>query len=246
MLGGAIRPVIRGSVDDVVILPLSEGTQFTLFSSSIDNVGNRGPLDSAMLSYVTLEFPIERASCPNNCSNSGNCTVFGDCVCEEGYYGSDCSQGIYLFIIIHSYSDFLFYYTDTPPPEPPIFEIPLSVTGVENEPLLIQIDASIPGTEEREGLVVYVDNLPLGSTFNQGREEGGRWIFNPSEFGAVELNLPMDYSGRLELRITATAAGASRQRLLVIDIDPIIEMVTPTTSTPGDGDTTTEKDVEGN
>lgn len=86
-------PVVSGSTNDVVILPLSEGTRFTLFSSSVDNVGNRRPLRNAMQDYVQLDFPIVLATCPSNCSSNGNCTVFGDCLCEDGFYGSDCSQG---------------------------------------------------------------------------------------------------------------------------------------------------------
>lgn len=86
-------PVVSGSVNDIVILPLSEETQFTLFTSSVDNVGNRRPLRSAMRDYIQLDFPVVFAMCPRNCSNNGNCSVFGDCLCEDGFYGSDCSQG---------------------------------------------------------------------------------------------------------------------------------------------------------
>ena len=41
-----------------------------------------------------LNFPIIEIQCPNNCSDRGNCTVFGICVCEPGNYGSDCGQGM--------------------------------------------------------------------------------------------------------------------------------------------------------
>jgi hypothetical protein len=104
---------------------------------------------------------------------------------------------------------------DMPPPEPPVFEIPLSVNGVENEPLVIRIAAVIPGRSDTEGLEVYVDNVPSGSSFNLGRQEGSRWIFTPEEFGEVELSLPPAFSGRLDVEVTAVAAGASRQRTLV-------------------------------
>ena len=104
---------------------------------------------------------------------------------------------------------------ETPPSEPPIFEIPLSVTVLENEPIFIQIAASVPGTNSTEGLYLYVENLPARSTFSRGRREGERWIITPEDFGEIELDLP-DFLGTLNLEITAVTPGASRQRSLLV------------------------------
>ena len=93
--GSEIIPVATETSSDIVILPLSRGTQFTFLSSPVDNVGNRKTLKQAMRDLARLDFPIVMATCPNNCSDNGNCTVFGDCVCEDGFYGSDCSQGVF-------------------------------------------------------------------------------------------------------------------------------------------------------
>lgn len=113
------------------------------------------------------------------------------------------------------------------------------MTGLVNELLSIQISATIPGTEGTAGLEIYVDDLPSGSSFNRGRREGERWIFTPQEFGQVELELPEGFSGRLNVEITAIAAGASRQRNLVIDVQsvttPIATTGMPATTTPDDG-----------
>ena len=95
--GGAdeITPVVRGSTNDIVILPLNDGgTEFRLATSSVDNVGNRRLLTESMQDSVLLNFPIIEIQCPNNCSDRGNCTVFGICVCEPGSYGSGCGQGM--------------------------------------------------------------------------------------------------------------------------------------------------------
>lgn len=119
-----------------------------------------------------------------------------------------------------------------PPPEPPIFEIPFMVTGREDEPLFIQIGATIPGREDATDLEVYVDNLPAGSSFNTGRRDGDRWIFTPQEFGEVQLDLPPGFSGRLDVMITASASGASRQRPLVIEIRSIVNTTVATTELP--------------
>ena len=91
--GNELVSVVSGTRNDIVILPLSEETEFTFFSSPVDNVGNRRALQSAVQDASQLTFPIVFATCPNNCSNNGNCTVFGDCVCDSGFYGGDCSEG---------------------------------------------------------------------------------------------------------------------------------------------------------
>lgn len=85
--------MVTGTKDDIAILPLTQGSQFRLFSSSVDYVGNREPLAASMQDFVDLDFPVILATCANNCSNHGNCTVFGDCICEEGFYGENCSEG---------------------------------------------------------------------------------------------------------------------------------------------------------
>ena len=90
---GETVPVALGVKNDVVLLQLDEGISFTFFSSPVDNVDNREPLQVALEGLTMLNFPIMLASCPNNCSGNGNCTVYGDCICNDGSYGSDCSQG---------------------------------------------------------------------------------------------------------------------------------------------------------
>ncbi len=104
------------------------------------------------------------------------------------------------------------------------------VTATEDEPILIQIAAAIPGTDDTDGLEVYVDNIPTGSTFSRGSQEGNRWIFTPLEFGEVQLDLPPGFSGMLNLEITAVTPGASRQRLLIINIQSISNATEAVTS----------------
>lgn len=118
------------------------------------------------------------------------------------------------------------HFVDTPPPEPPVLVIPLSATGIEDVPISIQIEAIIPGQGDTDGLEIYVDNIPIGSNFNRGRQEGGRWIFTPEDFGEVELKLPPGFSGNLSVDITAVAAGAIRQRSLIIDVQPVVSTTT--------------------
>lgn len=143
---------------------------------------------------------------------------------------------------------------DMPPSEPPVFEIPPEVIVMENEPIIVPIAAIIPSTSEAEnvsdteGLEIYVDNVPMGASFNRGTRDGDRWVFTPEEFGRVELDLPPDFSGTVELEITAEANGVSRHRSLDINVQvpitttTVISRVTTTSST---GEGTESTDGEG-
>ena len=53
-----------------------------------------------METVIVIDIPVNEALCLNNCSNRGNCSNFGICLCEEGYFGRDCSLGIIIHNII--------------------------------------------------------------------------------------------------------------------------------------------------
>ena len=110
---------------------------------------------------------------------------------------------------------------DLPPPEPPVFETPESVGGEQGLPVYFQISAIIPGRSNLTGLQVYLDNIPEGSTLSRGTQEQDRWVFTTDDFGIVELNLPSEFSGELTVEVTAVAAGASRQKALVISVESV-------------------------
>lgn len=117
---------------------------------------------------------------------------------------------------------------------------------MENESfIIIPIAAVRPGTTDTEGLEVILENVPEGSNFSRGRQEGDRWIFMPQDFGEVQLELPPGYSGMLNLQITAVANGASRQRSLLINVHSTIDTVTEGTQTAemptSSGDTPTRE-----
>ena len=86
-----VEPLILGTKDDVAVLALSPGSQYRVFASAVDNVGNRRSLEEDMQNFLTIDFP--GVVCPNNCSDRGVCTEFSTCRCAPGYYGNDCSEG---------------------------------------------------------------------------------------------------------------------------------------------------------
>lgn len=90
----AAQPLTLSTPENVVVLALSPGTQHRIFASAVDNVGNRRPLEEdAMENSIIIDIPITEGSCTNNCFERGNCSRFGTCQCEAGYFGNDCSLG---------------------------------------------------------------------------------------------------------------------------------------------------------
>ena len=86
-----LQPLILGTKDDIAVLALSPGSQYQIFASAVDNVGNRRSLEEDMQNFVTIDFP--GVVCLNNCSERGLCTEFSTCRCDPGYYGRDCREG---------------------------------------------------------------------------------------------------------------------------------------------------------
>ena len=86
-----IQPIQLDVAESVVVLSLSPGSRHRLFASAVDNVGNRQPM--MMDDAITVDVPLFADLCPNNCSLRGNCSMFGICTCEEGYFGNACNLG---------------------------------------------------------------------------------------------------------------------------------------------------------
>lgn len=87
-----VHPLVLDSKEDLIVLPLSSGQQYQLFTVATDNVGNQESLSEAMANMKTADYPSIVGVCPNNCSNRGNCTELSSCRCYPGFHGSDCSQ----------------------------------------------------------------------------------------------------------------------------------------------------------
>jgi hypothetical protein len=107
--------------------------------------------------------------------------------------------------------------------EPPILEIttprmpPVEDTG----PVTILLFAHSGMDNTTEGVYIHVSDFPEGSYFNKGYRNGSVWIFNATEFGEVELNLPMFFSGNVTLLIVATIENISRQSLVNFIVEPV-------------------------
>lgn len=73
------------------------------------------------------------------------------------------------------------------------------------------------------GLHLQVTNVPEGSTFNKGTFSDGIWTFNHTEFGYVELTLPRDFSGSIQLEATAVSSEASKTGFLQVSVQAVAD-----------------------
>lgn len=73
------------------------------------------------------------------------------------------------------------------------------------------------------GLHLQVTNVPEGSTFNKGTFSDGIWTFNHTEFGYVELTLPQDFSGSIQLEATAVSSEASKTGFLQVSVQAVAD-----------------------
>ena len=91
------QPLLLGTTDDVIILPLPQGSQQKLFTAAVDNVGNRQAMPDIAATdsgnVITIDIPAIELQCPSNCSQRGTCAAFGVCLCQSGYFGNDCGLG---------------------------------------------------------------------------------------------------------------------------------------------------------
>ncbi|KAL9963573.1 hypothetical protein ACROYT_G027096 [Oculina patagonica] len=86
-----LLPLLSGITDDTTFLPLPPEKAYTLLALAVDHVGNRQPMD--LNRAITVDFTLSKPSCKrlNNCSGHGYCSVLNFCICEDGFYGVNCS-----------------------------------------------------------------------------------------------------------------------------------------------------------
>ena len=121
----------------------------------------------------------------------------------------------------------LIYITAVAPPlEPPILNF-TSPGGLENEPITIHVSARpVRNVTIVDDLSIFVTGLPAMAILSKGsRIEDGVWKISQDEFGNLELQLPMHFSGILQLMATAYFENYQNTTLRSIDLVLTIEPV---------------------
>ncbi len=106
----------------------------------------------------------------------------------------------------------------------------LSVTaasGLEDSAIPISISASVAGTEELASLII--SGVPKGAKLSAGADNGdGTWTLagaDLDELGKLTLTPPADWSGRIELAVTATSTdGGVSSVALDVSVAPVSDL----------------------
>ncbi len=94
-------------------------------------------------------------------------------------------------------------------------------------PLVITAGVS----DSSETLSLSVSGLPTGSVLSAGTDNhDGTWTLSPSDLSGLQLTPPLDFSGQINLQVTATSTDSTDQisttTPLQIDISPVAETIT--------------------
>ncbi|KAK3709146.1 hypothetical protein QZH41_018059, partial [Actinostola sp. cb2023] len=187
------KSLLQGVTEDTAVLPLTPGRSYKLATASVDHVGNLQEIQFQRA--ILVDFPQIKGSCLhlNNCSNRGNCSMFNLCVCDEGFYGVDCSQ-------------------DKPPLEPPLLEA-FASGGTESTPIAVFLSARVVGLNVTgaASLTITIYGVPDSFTFRRGMRSENRVVLRHQEFGNMFMVPARYYSGNVTLRIVAEAVYNSQK-----------------------------------
>ena len=89
--------------------------------------------------------------------------------------------------------------------DPPTLEVQGSASD-EDTPAPLLIDAALTDTDGSETLSVAIEGVPKGARLSAGQEEdGGRWSLAPADLAELTFIPPSNFSGEVELSVSATA-----------------------------------------
>ena len=81
-----------------------------------------------------------------------------------------------------------------------------AATGLEDQPIALDIAASLNDLDGSEALTVTVAGLPEGATLSAGTQnQDGTWTLTDDELAGLTLTPPQDFAGDFSLTVTATA-----------------------------------------
>lgn len=158
-------------------------TPYEIYSSAKDNVGNLNPIQFYRKILVEPELI---TSCPNNCSNNGECNEFFACQCFASFTEDDCSRNLTLEEILNEPVDFRFGYKKTNLRNQFIFELEL-------EPSFDQAQVDILGFPSEIQIIAGRDSLTAILLTN----ETSRLEF--------EVKVPRDYSSQFFIELVISA-----------------------------------------
>jgi hypothetical protein len=87
-----------------------------------------------------------------------------------------------------------------------------NTTGAEDTAIALNVSASLRDTDGSETMAVILSGLPDGAVLNKGSNNGdGSWTLKPSELSGLTVTPPRNYSGGMDLTLTATSLESSNK-----------------------------------
>ncbi|MEM7468045.1 MAG: hypothetical protein AAF387_14315, partial [Pseudomonadota bacterium] len=119
-----------------------------------------------------------------------------------------------------------------PVPDVPTLALTDSV-GAEDSAIALSIDSALVDTDGSEVLSIVLDGLPEGSVLSAGMNNGdGSWTLRPADLTNLNLTPPENYSGSLNLNVTAisldlqTFASASTEQSFTVEVVGVADQPT--------------------
>ncbi|MFI4882012.1 MAG: beta strand repeat-containing protein [Phycisphaerales bacterium JB064] len=124
------------------------------------------------------------------------------------------------------------------------------VTGLEDTPIALNIQASLADTDGSEDLTIRIAGVPSGASLSAGVDEGnGVWRLEPDQLDGLTFTPPHDTDGQFDLSITATTREANGSishttQSVRVSVDAVADDPTLSVSdTSGAEDTTIPLDI---
>ncbi|MCR6630546.1 MAG: Ig-like domain-containing protein [Magnetospirillum sp.] len=117
--------------------------------------------------------------------------------------------------------------------------------GAEDTAITLDLSLIHADTDGSEVVSVMISGLPDGSVLSAGiRDEQGNWLLTPSQLAGLTVRPPADWSGTLELTVTATSLERGSGAVSSVSL-PVTVQVAPVADKPVSDpvDVTTDEDV---
>jgi len=187
-----------GEALSVVIAGVPTGA---MLSAGIDNGDGTWTLTPAQLTGLTLTPPADF-------SGTLNLTV----TATASVNGTQASQTLTLTVTV------------APEADAPNLSV-TNVTGIEDHAVALTIGAALVSPVMGEALSVVIAGIPAGATLSSGTDNGdGTWTLTSAQLSGLTLTPPVDFSGTLNLTVTATSTvggtQAGRTEILTVTVTP--------------------------
>ncbi|WP_186455026.1 Ig-like domain-containing protein, partial [Nitrospirillum amazonense] len=198
---GLVSPVV-GETLSVVVSGVPAGATL---SAGTNNHDGTWTVTGAQLTGLTL-------TPPANYHGTLDLTV----TAHAGLNGTDAVASAHLSVNVLQVADI-----------PTVAVLP--AVGLENQPVALNLTAGLAAPVAGESLSVVVSGLPLGATLSAGTHNAdGTWTLTGAQLTGLTLTPPHDYSGSLNLTVTAHAGlngtDATASANLAVTVLPVADV----------------------